>query len=460
MKRHLVLVFALLLLAACGAPPTATPDFSATQIALAVAATMAAGGPTAPAVEAPTATLIPVASPPPTLSPPPPPPAPTHTLPPPPTATSPPASACPPPGNPAPPPRPASYEDIPSTLAAFLSAGGTAAQLESLLRDWGAITFDMGAVRSLDMTGDGSPETVVSLVDPTPGAQVGPFPPGDVLLFQCQAGSVTVAYQGRLAAEEDWSWFTFHLDKIEDVNYNSLHDLVYWWSTCGAHTCFDQLYVIEWDGAGWVNRVPDMEPYPYPTFIVGSGQILVDVVGFGSVGAGIQRGSREVWTWNVDRFSFSEEIWEPPLALIHHMHDGDAALAQGNYTAAIASYEAALNSPGLPNGLFPDDGPDSTAIVQAYARLKLIVAWVAAGDLITAEAHYNQLLADHTPGLPGYPYAFLGEAFWVNILASGDPWLACASVVAAAQADPTPAELLYAGYGNPEYEPDGLCALP
>jgi hypothetical protein len=271
---------------------------------------------------------------------------------------------------------------------------------------------------------------------------------------------VITAYRGRFPTEEDWSWYSFHLVKIADVNNTGLLDLVYLTRTCGAHTCFDQLYVIEWDGTGFVNRVPGMEAYPYPTFTVGDGQIVVDSVGFGSVGAGIQRGQREVWTWNGQQFALTHQSGGPPQALIHYMHDGDAALLVGSHTQAIALYESALTDASLPSGLFPDEGPEAVAVVRAYARFKLLVAWAAAGDQATAGTHHNLLVQEHPQGTPGYPFTLLGQVFWNDLLANGDPRLACAAVIAAAQTDPTPAEVLYAGYGNPEYGPEGLCALP
>lgn len=442
MVRHLALVLILLCLVACGGSPTAAPDYAATQVALAVAATLTASVPTAMDRLEPTAT-----------------PTPTPTAPPLPTATSPILPACPPKGNPPPPSQPTSFEEIPAVIEAYLSAGAGTEQLGELLRSWGAITTDMGIVRSIDMTGDPDPEIVVSLIDPSPGAQIGPWPPGDLLILHCQLGSVNTAYQGRLAAEEDWDWNSFHLDRVEDVNGTGLPDLIYTTRSCGAHTCFDRLYVIEWDGAGFVNRVANMEPYPYPTFSVGDGQILVDSVGFGSVGAGIQRGHREIWTWNGQQFALTEQLTGPPLALIHYVHDGDAALAEGTYTEAIAHYEAAISTADLPSGLFPDEAGEGTAVVRAYARFKLVVALTAAGDRAGAETHYNLLAAEHPQDTPGHPYLLLAQTYWNDLLAGADPWLACATVVALAQSDPMFTEMLYAGYGNPMYEPEQLCTL-
>ena len=53
MKRTVVLLFALVLLLACGAPPAPTPDLAATRVAQAMAATMAAAAPTITGTPAP-----------------------------------------------------------------------------------------------------------------------------------------------------------------------------------------------------------------------------------------------------------------------------------------------------------------------------------------------------------------------------------------------------------------------
>jgi hypothetical protein len=367
--------------------------------------------------------------------------------------------ACPPPGNPLPPERPATFGDYPVVMAVYLSAGGSAQGLERLLRDWGAITDELGKVRSLDITGDVNPEVIVALTDPMPEFDL-PWPPGDVLIFQCQMGSVVPAYQGRLTIGLDASDLQFTLDKIEDVNGTGRADVVFVTSSCGAHTCWDRLYIVEWDGAGFVNRVPDMNDYPSATFTVGDSQILVAVGGIGSVGAGYQRSYREEWEWDGKQFRMTEQIVGPPTALIHFVHDGDDALAQGDYGMAISHYQSALQDMILPSGLFVETEEQGLALVKAYARFKLIVAYAASGDNRGAQSQHDRLIAEHPDGTPGYPYTLLGQTFWNNFLANGVPVSACAVVVAIAESDPTLAERLYAGYANREYEPADLCQLP
>jgi hypothetical protein len=255
------------------------------------------------------------------------------------------------------------------------------------------------------------------------------------------------------------SGLSFTLEEVEDVNGTGRADVVYVTSSCGAHTCWERLYIVEWDGAGFVNRIPDMVEHPYPTFAVGDGQVLVDVGGIGSVGAGYQRSYGEAWEWDGKLFAVTEQIVGPPTALVHFIHDGDEALTQGDYGGAINHYQGALDRTDLPAGLFLENEEQGSAIVRAYARFKLVVAYAAAGDGRGAQSQYDLLMAEHPEGTPGHPYTLLGRAFWDDFLANEAPRSACAAAVALAESTPTLAEQLYAGYANPEYGPADLCRL-
>jgi hypothetical protein len=365
-------------------------------------------------------------------------------------------SACPPPGEPSAPDRPAAFADYPGVMAAFLSAGGSAGSLERMLRDWQAITNEVGVVRSLDITGDMDPEIVVALIDPLP--QVAPpWSPGEVLIFQCRGGAVVPAYQGRTVIEGEPEEYAFVLRQVEDVNGTGRADVVYVASACGANTCWDRLHVVEWDGAGFVNRVPDMAAYAYPTFSVGEGRIQVDVGGIGSAGAGYQRSYREAWEWDGRQFIVTQQLVGPPTALVHYLHDGDDALSRGDYGEAIGRYRAVFDDDSLPAGLFLETDELGRAVVSAYARFKLVVTYAASGDGRGAQSQYESLMDEHPDGTPGFPYALLGQTFWIDFVANASLSSACAVAVGSAESNPILAEQLYAGYANPEYEPADLC---
>lgn len=413
------------------APPTRSPSPTSPP------AVTASHTPTPPVPVQPTDTPIPLPSP---------------------TATPVIPLACPPAGDPTPPDRPTSFDDYPAMLAAYLSGGASAQKLEQLLRDWGAITDETGKVRSLDITGDMNPEVVVAVVDPMPEFDL-PWPPGDVLIFQCKAGAVVPTYQGRQAIGEEPGDLQFSLEKVEDVNSTGRADVVYITSSCGAHTCMDRLYIVEWDGAGFVNRIPDIDYFPHATFTVEEGRVVVDAGGIGSAGAGYQRSYQEIWAWDGRQFSLIEQNIGPPTALVHYIHDGDEALAQGDYGEAIGHYQRALEDTSLPIGLFLETEEQAAAVLKAYARFKMLVAYAASGDGRRAQSQYDTLLTEHPGGSPGTPYLLLAQAFWSDFVANESPSSACAAAVTIAESNPTLAEQLYAGYANPEYEAADLCRV-
>jgi hypothetical protein len=190
-----------------------------------------------------------------------------------------------------------------------------------------------------------------------------------------------------------------------------------------------------------------------------NGLVQVAVGGIGSVGAGYQRTYQEEWAWNGKQFTVTQQIVGPPTAVIHFIHDGDDALARGDYGEAISHHQAALEETDLPAGLMLEAEEQGKALARAYARFKLMVAYAASGDHSGAQTHYDLLVAEHPQGTLGSPYALMGQVFRDNLVTDYAPRSACASVVEYAKTDPSLAERLYAGYANPEYEPADLCRL-
>jgi hypothetical protein len=308
------------------------------------------------------------------------------------------------------------------------------------------------------MTGDIDSEIVIAIIDPMSEANL-PWTPGDVLIFRCRAGAVAPAFAGRLAIDGDAVDLQFSLEMVEDVNATGRADVVYTVNGCGAHTCWGRLYIVEWDGVGFVNRIPEMKDSASPTFTVQDRRVVVDIGGIGSAGAGHQRSQQEIWEWDGRQFSLSEQITGPPTAVVHYLHDADEALARGDYGEAIGYYEQVQEETRLPAGLFLETEEQSLVVMRAYARFKLIVAYAVSGDLWRAQKQYDALLAEHPGGTPGSPYVILGEVFWSEFLTDEAPAAACAAAVVIGESNPTLAEQLYAGYANPEYEAADLCKI-
>lgn len=368
--------------------------------------------------------------------------------------------------------RPCAFDDYPESMAEYLTVGGSAEGLERLLRDWGAITDIGGTVTQADLTGDSLPEVVVSLMEPIGGGvEWGMEPVWNLIVFRHNGKQADVVMQARYGDSKEWTWTKFDLLGIEDINKNGLLELIYLSSACGGMDCWSQLHVVEWNGSDFVNLIADAEPYifleyvPSPVFTFGDGYILVTIEPAESFSGGTYRGREDVWTWNGQIFALSEQKLGSPVTLVHMVHDGDNALAQGDCYAAITHYEQVLAAVDIPSGLFiePREGmppsPDRPAIVRAYAQFKLVVAWAAAGNGATAEVQYRLLLDENPQGSEGYPYVQLGEAFWESFARDKNASKACADVVAAAQHEPNAAQLLYAGEANPTYQASDLCKL-
>ena len=138
------------LLTACGTPGTPTPT------------------PTATATPRPTATPLP-------------------------TATPTPVSICPAPNLSAKWVPPDQFDGYPQAIRAYLSQGGTTANLLTILRQASSINDKWGSVSSIDLSGDGEPETIVSIVDPFSADQA-TGPSGMLLIYGCDNRQATLWY--------------------------------------------------------------------------------------------------------------------------------------------------------------------------------------------------------------------------------------------------------------------------
>jgi hypothetical protein len=369
---------------------------------------------------------------------------------------------CPPPGNPKWPARPESLEEYAQVLSDFLTLGADAGALEATLLDWGALAptespvlgGEQDPLQSLDLTGDGVPEILAIVVDPE-----APFspPPGDLLIFYCWEAAVVRAFS---AMDVDGgAWLGYFLLEIRDLNGNGLPNVAYVSMTCGAHTCFHRLHIVEWDGVVFQNLIPDFEPLPYGTFEIGDGQVRAQAAGFASAGAGDQRSYHETWDWDGRIFALTDSHWGPPVVRVHFLYDGDDALMEGDYAAAIENYRAALLSTDMYTGLFLPQAGEIT--LEAFARFKLLVAYAVTGDDTSLEETYQSLSDAVIEAADAYVYLLMAQAFRAEILAGRGPGVACEAAVAVAADYPKAVDSLYAGYANTMYyEPEDLCRVP
>lgn len=401
-----------------------------------------------PGENLPAPTGTPAAAPSPTAPPPPP-------LPPTPTAATP--GCVPPQGDPGP-LAPGPLADYPAKALAFLDRGGTREQLDAQLYAAGVENQPIGVVEA-DFTADGKHDVVISLFDPASSM----YPPAGLLgVYVCTGGRFTLAYS--LAAGQFEGGPKIWV--AQDLNADGAADLLVSTTTCGAHTCFDTMQILVWNGATFENRLAGpTDELPYPAAQVtdadGDGIFTLEVTGsgFGSVGAGPQRAI--TWIWGYDaasgRWVKTGEVAGPSNFRLHVLHDADAALSRGELDVALVLYSRVTSDPTLEDWLDP---AAEQATLGAYARYKTMVVYLLKGQLDLAQAVLTDLLAAFPGETSQHAYAVLAGQVHGAFLAGGaDAACAAATAYAADHGAQVlePLGSIYFGYANPDYTPEEMC---
>jgi hypothetical protein len=249
---------------------------------------------------------------------------------------------------------------------------------------------------------------------------------------------------------------------VVDADGDGRQDVIYTLSTCGAHTCFESLEVLGWQETGFSSLMGGRLDMPYPTYTVTPGRIDAESGSIASVGAEPQRGYSEVWEWNGSVFTVTQQIWAPPVYRYHALLDGDYALFGEDYPVAVAAYERvigddALQEWGAVSGTV--DPAVERAQLAAFARWRLVLAHLQAGDLESAQAAYEQLQAEYPTGAVGHDVAALAEVFWGTYVVDGSVVDGCLALVVAAKEDTSVHDFFNVNYGyaNPRWEAVDIC---
>jgi len=244
------------------------------------------------------------------------------------------------------------------------------------------------------------------------------------------------------------------------MNGNEEPDVAFFDHFCGASTCYDTLHLLEWDGNAFRDLIDGNLMMPYPQYILDSGQITAISGRIQSAGAGAQRAYTEIWQWNGEVFTVTQQITGPPTVRIHIIHDGDSLLSQGFVEQAIGQYQQAMTDTTLPGALWYGDLVTTEQILHRFARFKLIVAQLANHHTDAAIAEFEQLQAETARTSPGYIYLLFAQGLLKKYTATADLTLACAYVTELATEAPDATQQLYVGYGSKIYEPADLCLVP
>jgi hypothetical protein len=350
---------------------------------------------------------------------------------------------------------PATFADYPAAIQAHLDGGGTPATLYESLSQLGAVAQNSGTVQLADFTGDQVPEWVVSIQDPTV-EPLGPLPPGQLYIFMCQAGAYQQAYDSGYT--EDSSLPT--VQATTDVTADGQNDLLYTVSLCGAHTCFDTLSVIRWNGTAFGNVVVGDSMLSYSTIrtVPGSGDAVnIEMYGgtIGSVGAGPQRPRTKLWGWNGSAIVLLDTQLDPALYRFHLVNDADDAAANGEASLALELYTRVIDDDAL---LSWEAVTDEREHLEGYALYRSMILHLLAGNGLEADAARNKLTVFFAAGVPGAEWSPVADIFWARHAQDGDPSAACLEAVSYVEQNPTTLDFLNSyGYENRPYEALSVC---
>ncbi len=276
---------------------------------------------------------------------------------------------------------------------------------------------------------------------------------GQLLIYHEGAEGYSLAHQvegvGRIALLE-----------AADINADKKFDLAYSDTSCGAHTCFATLSVISWDGKAYADWIADDPTIAGPEYTfkdvsaLGQGEeILVHGGVIGSLGAGPQRAWTETYaSAKGGEYALLSRVYDPSTCLYHKILDANTAFdawALDGFGAAIDLYTAALaDEKAEACGTIEDE----IATLQDFARFRLIVAEVAAGEAGNATSFVTDI--KHT-GLRAAANAFL-----TSYSTTGSVIQACRDTTKLAESDPSSWNFLADwGYANPSLTAGELCPL-
>jgi hypothetical protein len=346
------------------------------------------------------------------------------------------------------------YESFPQVILDYLNAGASSEELAVtlIINGWGP---EEQPVWAEDLNGDGVREMVATVYNPQ-------LPPeGAMLILNCVDGQYVLAH---VVVSETGSHAP-RLLHIQDINADRLREVVYSSTTCGAHTCFQGVQILQWDGEEYQPRLEGSTlDYPYPevkmTDFNHDGIYSLEVTGtaIASVGAGPQRDTINIW-----EFDTADGIWKltsQTLAAspfrIHALHDAEAAIDRGEYEIARLLFQDVIESESLLEWAHPEDEYNTLA---AYAYYKQVVAYLFLGDRPAAMAVFDELKEQYSSSAQA-GYVQMAEAFLTDSEELGLEG-GCTSAREYASSNEalvlTPLGSAAFGYANPEFEPADVC---
>jgi hypothetical protein len=394
-------------------------------------------------------------------------PRPTATATPRPTPTVTPVPLCPSPNLAADWAAPNQFDGYPEAIRAYLSQGGAAANLLTILRNASSINEKWGGVSSIDLTGDGEPEIVVSIFDPFTADQAA-GPSGQLLVYGCAPQRIDLLYANQAPKGQTMPRLLQSGDLIGTPRGTQLTVVS---SSCGANTCFDRLEVLGWNGIALINLLAEPLDLPAAQYQLVQAdadnalEIQAQRGRQGSIGAGPQRTEKQLWDWNGAQYVKVKSEWSPVEYRIHAVYEGDDAFAAGDYAKATDWYIRVLTDDTLKDWLteIGYTNAHDRDTLQAYARFRLLLIGLLRGDA-NARDQLDQLTALYPEGSPVHLTQQMAQAFWDKYQETQDIKAACAVANAYANSSDNGQYLIVDdlnlfGYTNRSYTSDDMCPI-
>lgn len=348
----------------------------------------------------------------------------------------------------------ATYSEYPQTILDYLNSGATPEELAVELIV-GQLSPDDQPVWAEDLNQDGVRDVVVTVLDTQNP------PRGAMMIFTCQGAGYVLSHV--VVAEQDQ-----HAPKllhIQDLNDDGLWEVVYTSTVCGAHTCFEDIQIVSWENGIFMNRLEgSTAELPYPsvqlTDFDRDGNYDLEVIGtaIGSVGAGPQRDSINIWAYdpNTNTWKLTEQTLASSPFRVHLMHDAEAAMDRGEYLIASLLFQQVIEDETLLEWSNPADEYNSLA---AYAYYKRIVADVFLGDRTAALTVYDEF-AELYGDTAQNSYVEMADAFLADSEVLGLEG-GCTSAQQYASSNEfsilTPLGSSVYGYANPDFAAADVC---
>ena len=396
---------------------------------------------------------------------------------------------------------PTILEDLEAQILQYLDSGGSAA---GLLKALGQIRYveaghefeGHASARSVDVTGDTTPDIVADLVFSYPEV-------GALFVFQCEQGAYRAIYAGMIGGSQGMRPGPEDgFRDIVDMNGNGVLDILFSYVTSISARGYQNrdFQILEWDGTEFIGLIPVDEPagwipWSFANSFDGDGTVT-DADGDGTpelvitqmtsteyIDSGPQRRRTDFWEWDGYHVAFAHWEYEPPLYRFQAAQDGDDATRFGDYQEALTFYQQAIfdgNLLGWSRGQFwPDDwyeremmgGPGPTPTpdpeegprLEAYTRYRIMLLHVLQGHLPEAAIVYDTLREKFADGKAGQPYAEMADVFWQAYARDEEIALACEAAAAFASAHAedilVPLGSDFYGWANRDYDAQEICLL-